>query len=140
MVVFGWTRRGLTSAGFSIALAYSVDIYSHEPSSLFLHSVSTYIIRYNLRNTGRISFKFRVNVHQHTCYKYWGNRFNRSIKNVNIFTIKSITIKSKVTKTVQRIGNQKYEKSLNHSQTDIAMFNTFKLASFIFLILKCKKS
>ena len=43
-------------------------------------------------------------------------------------------------KTVQRIGNQQCEKTLNHSQTDIPMLKNLNLACFIFLISKHKKT
>ena len=38
MVVLDWTHSGST-CGFNFALAYIVDIYSHEPSLLFHHGV-----------------------------------------------------------------------------------------------------
>ena len=38
MIVFGWTRRGLTSGFLSSGSLYWY--FSHEPSSLFHHSVS----------------------------------------------------------------------------------------------------
>ena len=43
-------------------------------------------------------------------------------------------------KTVQRIGNQQYENSLNHSQTIIPMLNNLTLACFKFLILNVNAS
>ena len=40
IIFFDWTHRSLTSGvSFSLALALSVGIYSHEPSSFFHHNV-----------------------------------------------------------------------------------------------------
>ena len=75
-------------------------------------------------------------VNQHVYDKLRINHYNRLIKNIKIFIINSITIKSKVTKPYNASEISNCEKSLNHSQTDIPMLNNLNLACFIFLILK----
>ena len=71
-----------------------------------------------MESNERIFSKFLLIIYQHIYDELRGNHYNRSIRNVKIFIIKNIIIKSS-RKNVQRIRNQQCEKSLNLIQADI---------------------